>query len=283
MPLHPTEPGAGPADLPVDGPGGRGTDQAFSPHGAHLAGADESYPPVAPYAFGGWEPERPRRRPWKRTLAVAVLTGLAVAAAGAVLGVIWHFASPTVPVIDAGASGIVVNDPSPEEYVASDGWFTLLGFGFGLVAGVAAWMVRRRDRGPALLLGVAVGALAAAPIAWQVGRRIGLGAYESWRHSAATGATYHAPPDLHTHGALLVPAFAAVIVTTLLAGWSNDPHLDQPGAKPGYGRDLQPPLPPDPGGDGAPPSAAGPATGLPAGWSPGTGPAADVPGRHDQP
>jgi hypothetical protein len=32
-----------------------------------------------------------------------------------------------------------------------------------------------------------------------------------------------------------VPAFAAAIVLTLVAGWSNDPDLDQPGAQPGYG------------------------------------------------
>jgi hypothetical protein len=109
--------------------------------------------------------------------------------------------------------------------------------------------VLRRDRGPGLLLGVTIGALAAAPVAWWVGRQIGLGAYERWRDTATTGATYHAPPDLHAHGALLVPAFAAVIVTTLLAGWSNDPDLDQPGAKPGYGHDLS---------SGAEPLSAGP-------------------------
>jgi hypothetical protein len=202
-----------------------------------VEGAD--YPPSYPFGPAAtWEPEEPRRRPWRRTLVVALLTALIIAAAGALLGVLWHFLSPTVPVLDTGQSGIVVNDPSPEEYVAADGWFTLIGFAFGLVAAVVAWLVMRRDRGPGLLLGVTIGALAAALVAWQVGREIGLRAYEHWRDTATAGATYHAPPDLHTHGALLVPAFAAVIVTTLLAGWSNDPDLEQPGAKPGYGHDL---------------------------------------------
>jgi hypothetical protein len=202
------------------------------------------YPP--PYSYGpgpGWEPEKPRRRPWRRTLAVAALSTLIIAVAGAALGVLWHYLAPTLPVIDTGSNGIVVNDPSPEEYVAADGWFTMIGFAFGLLVAVVAWMVMRRDRGPGLLLGVTIGALAAAPVAWQAGRRIGLGAYEHWRDTATAGATYHAPPDLHAHGALLVPAFAAVIVLTLLAGWSNDPDLEQPGARPGYGHDL----PADPG------------------------------------
>jgi hypothetical protein len=268
-----------------------------------VEGAD--YPPSYPFGpTAAWEPEKPRGRPWRRTLVVALLTTLIIAAAGALLGVLWHFLSPTVPVLDAGQSGIVVNDPSPEEYVAADGWFTIIGFAFGLVVAVAAWLVMRRDRGPGLLLGVTIGALAAAPVAWQVGRQIGLRAYEHWRDTATAGATYHAPPDLHTHSALLVPAFAAVIVTTLLAGWSNDPDLEQPGAKPGYGHDLpagadlsaggvQPPgaglLPQGgfqpsgllPGGEMSPegqvPTGYPPVAGPPV-----AGPPADLPGRSDQ-
>ena len=191
------------------------------------------------YVFGGEpEPEPRPSRSWRRTAVVVVLAGLVVAVAGAPLGVLWHFVSPTVPVIDAGASGFVVNDPSPEEYIAADGWFTIIGFGFGLVAAIVGWLVLRRHRGPGLLLGVTAGALAAAPLAWYTGRLIGRSAYEHWRTIAAVGGTYGAPPDLHAKGTLLVPAFAAVIVLTLLAGWSNDPDLDRPGAKPGYGHEL---------------------------------------------
>ena len=252
-----------------------------------MEGAD--YPP--PYSYygpaAGWEPEKPRRQPWRRNLIVGALAALIIAVAGVALGVVWHFISPTVPVLDAGQNGIVVNDPSPEEYVAADGWFTIIGFVFGLVAAVVAWMVVRRDRGPGLLLGVTIGALTAALVAWQVGRRIGLGAYERWRDTATAGATFHAPPDLHTHGALLVPAFAAVIVTTLLAGWSNDPDLERPGAKPGYGHGVPtgPDLPPESGfqpGSGLPGAEVPPQGQVPTGYPPVTGPAADLPGRREQ-
>jgi hypothetical protein len=198
-------------------------------------------PALYPYGpAADWPPpEQPRpSRSWRRVLGSAALCALIIAAAGGPLGLLWTWLAPGVPVIDAGTSGIVVNDPSPEEYVASDGWFTLLGFGFGLVAAVVAWLVLRRTRGPALLLGVVFGTLGAALIAWQGGRRLGLSAYEHWRETAVSGGTYAAPPDLHAHGALLVPAFGAAIVLTLLAGWSNDPDLDLPGAKPGYGHDI---------------------------------------------
>ena len=202
---------------------------------------------VDPYPSGpiDWEPERPAPRSLRRTVLGAAATAVFVAVLGGPFGLLWHALAPTIPVIDAGASGIVVNDPSPEEYIAAEGWFTILGFAFGLVVAVAAWLVMRRHRGPALLLGVTVGTLGAAQVAWRLGRQIGLTAYERWRDTAATGATYHAPPDLHAHGVLLVPAFAAAIVLTLMAGWSNDPDLDRPGARPGYGNDW--PAPDEPG------------------------------------
>lgn len=211
----------------------------------------------------------PPDRSLRRTLTTAALVVLVLAAAGAPLGVLWRFVAPAVPVINAGDGRIVVNDPAPEEYIASDGWFALLGLGFGVVAAIVAWQVLRRFRGPWLLVAVTAGCLAAPVVAWRTGRLIGLGAYAGWRTSSAQGATYDAPPDLHAYGILLVPAFAAVILLTLLAGWSNDPELDRPGARPGYGHDLGVPLSsdwpagPDPTAEPAPPGPgpAGPPRG----------------------
>jgi hypothetical protein len=195
-----------------------------------------TYPYGPPPEALAWDqPARPARRPLRRSLTVAALIVGAMALAGAPIGLLWSWLSPSVPVINAGQNGIVVNDPSPEEYIAADGWFTLIGFGFGLLAAVIIWLVLRRDRGPALLLGVAFGGLASSAVAWGIGRLIGLGAWNDWQKSSGPGDTYNAPPNLHAHGALLVTAFAAVIVTTLLAGWSNDADLERPGAKPGYG------------------------------------------------
>ena len=192
-----------------------------------------------PYPYG-WaaEPAPPPRRPLRPTLAAAAVTAVVLAVAGGPLGLLWHYLSPAVPVINAGQGRIVVNDPSPEEYIAADGWFTLLGLAFGLTAAITAWMLLRRHRGPWLLAGVTLGSLAAAVVAWQAGRLIGRGAYQQWQETSAQAATYQAPPDVHAYAVLLVPAFAAVIALTLMAGWSNDPDLDEPGAQPGYGRDL---------------------------------------------
>jgi len=200
---------------------------------AHPSGPE----PVAEGGFGArwWGMAATSHRPWKRTALAAVLSAIAVLALGAPLGLLWAWLAPSVPVVATGDS-IVVNDPSPEQYIAADGWYTLLGLGFGLLVAAVAWLVLRRDRGPFLLLGVVAGALGAGYyVAPWIGEMIGRSGYEHWRAIATRGATYLAPPAVHSTGPKLVSAFAAAIVLTLLAGWSNDPDLDQPGAKPGYG------------------------------------------------
>lgn len=235
------------------------------PEPVYLYGPPPEAEPVLPQPVAAAEPPARFRRSWRRAALVTVAMIAAMAVAGALLGLVWAWAAPDVPVVNAGGNGIVVNDPSPEEYIAADGWFTLIGFAFGLVAALVAWLVLRRDRGPAVLVGVTLGGLAASLAMWGVGRQIGMSAWQDWQLSSAPGDSYLRPPDLHAHGALLVAAFAAVIVTTLLAGWSNDPELDQPGAKPGYGRDLPAgasPLDP-PTYPGAPMSGAAPAPAAP--------------------
>ena len=205
-------------------------------------------------------------------MLVGVQAAVAVAVAGAPLGVLWRFLAPTVPMVRV-TGGVIVNDPSPEEFIAAEAWFTILGVAFGILAAVVVWLVLRRHRGPGLVAGVTVGTLVAAVLAWQLGRRIGLGAYVAWRDAATSGATSAAPPDLHAYGTLLVPAFAAAIVLTLLAGWSNDPDLDRPGAKPGYGHDLAD------GGYGPPAFSSD----WPGGPDPTAGPGPPAPAPADPP
>ncbi|MGA5300685.1 hypothetical protein ACPCHT_12190 [Nucisporomicrobium flavum] len=248
--------------------------------GPPLHEQDPSYPYGPPPQEFGFEAPAPARSR-SRAVAVTALITLAMAVAGGPLGLLWSWLAPSVPVVNAGQNGIVVNDPSPEEYIAADGWFTIIGFGFGLVAAIVIWLVLRRDRGPAVLLGVVFGGLASSATMWGTGRVIGLSAWHDWQRHSAVGDSYQRPPDLHAHGALLVAAFAAVIVTTLLAGWSNDPDLDRPGAKPGYGNDLA-----DDNLDGRGPAGApgGPlSSGSPDAPDPTAAPAPPAPWRADPP
>jgi hypothetical protein len=170
-------------------------------------------------------------------VAVNVAAAVATVVAGVPLGLLWAALAPSVPVVRT-ADGAVLTQPEPEEFIAADGWFTLLGLGFGVLAATIVWLLLRRHRGPAGLVAVALGGVGAGVVAWQTGRRVGLADYRRLLESAPVGQTFGKPPDLRAggfqwlfdvlpvvRGDLLLPAFAAVVTYTLLAGWSRWPSL----------------------------------------------------------
>ncbi|MFC0099706.1 DUF2567 domain-containing protein [Micromonospora marina] len=162
---------------------------------------------------------------------VALLTAL-----GVPLGLLWAWAAPATPVRQTPAGAVYVTT-QPEQPIAADGWFSLLTLGFGVLAAVALWVLLRRRRGPAGLLAVTLGGLGAAVAAWQVGRRIGLSAFQRLVETAPPGTAFTKPVDLRAggvdwygplplpHGNLLLAAFGAAVTYTLLAGWSRWPSL----------------------------------------------------------
>lgn len=186
----------------------------------------------APHPNG--RPE-PRRKGWPTPL-VGLVLALALGALGGPLGWLWTMLAPDVPLIKT-EGGARLTDPQPEEFVAADGWFTLLGLGFGLLAAIAVWALLRRHRGPFVLLGLAVGTVGAALVAWWVGT-LGQSDFERLAASAPVGTPLSQPAELRAggfewlwgviptlQGDVLLPAFGAVVMYTLLAGWSRYPSL----------------------------------------------------------
>ncbi|MFU8872566.1 DUF2567 domain-containing protein [Micromonospora sp. SL4-19] len=165
--------------------------------------------------------------------AAFLLTGL-----GAPLGLLWAAVAPGTPVRKT-AEGAIYASPQPEQPIAADGWFSLLGLGFGVLAAIALWFLLRRRRGPVGLFAGALGGLGAAVVAWQLGRRVGLATYHRLLATAPDGAAFTKPADLRAggverllgvlpvlpYGNLLLPAFGAAVTYTLLAGWSRWPSL----------------------------------------------------------
>ncbi|MFC0003266.1 DUF2567 domain-containing protein [Micromonospora siamensis] len=254
------------------------------------AGRAATDPPAASAGAGEappwwWQPP-PAPAPEPGARRRAVLAGLAAFAAltvlGLPLGLLWAALAPDIPVVKT-PEGAVYAQPQPEQPIAADGWFSLLGLGFGVLAGVALWFVLRRRRGPGSLLGGTAGALAAALVAWQVGRRIGLSTYQRLLETAPPGRAFTKPADLraggvdwfhgvlpYPHGNLLLPAFGVAVTYTLLAGWSRWPSL-RPEPEPFAGAPFGPvpfgaePSGPGPVGPGGPgPVSSGPAAGWPA-------------------
>lgn len=176
------------------------------------------------------------RRGGGRAAVVALGAALLLTVLGAPLGLLWALVAPGTPV-RMTAEGAVYATPQPEQPIAADGWFSLLGLGFGVLAAITLWVVLRRRRGPVGLVAGILGGLGAAVVAWQVGRRIGLGTFQRLLDTAPPGTDFTKPADLRAggidwygplpvpHGNLLLAAFGAAVTYTLLAGWSRWPSL----------------------------------------------------------
>jgi hypothetical protein len=218
-------------DAPSDGAGppwpedDRRMPAAYRDDGQPVDPGDPAYAAAQP---GYRDERRPGRAALVCLAAVVVITAL-----GAPLGLLWANLAPGVPIIKTENGGVFAK-PSPEEFIAADGWFTLLGLGFGVLAALAVWYALRRYRGPLGMLTVGLGAVGAGWLAWQVGRQIGREAYRRAVETAAVGDLIHRPPDLRAggfewlwdvvpivRGDVLMPAFGAIVAYTLLAGWSR--------------------------------------------------------------
>ncbi|WP_318204049.1 AAA family ATPase [Streptomyces sp. SCL15-4] len=150
----------------------------------------------------------------------AVLT-VALALAGVLLGLLWWWLAPQVPLVgDVLDKNWVVylKDSEGEQAVGVDGTFTLLGLGFGLVSALAVFLLRRRGGVP-LVVALGLGSLLGSLLAWRLGIRLGPDA-DVLAHARAVGkgVTFSAPLKLSAKGALLAWPLAALLAHLGLTG-----------------------------------------------------------------
>lgn len=208
------------APVPIGGPAriGRVTDVPQEPTSAD--------PPSYPGVVVG-----PPARRLVGSIVAAVVVAVVIAVSGAGVGWLWAELAPRVAVIKA-EQGFLYADSEPEQAVAGDGWFTILGVLAGLLFAVAVWYVLRRYRGPLMVVALAVGSLAGAALAWWVGYKIGLDQFNQVR-GAAIGSRLDAPLGLRItnlskdhlwtrvpNGVAAVQALVAVAVYSVFAGMS---------------------------------------------------------------
>ncbi|WP_345643751.1 AAA family ATPase [Streptomyces siamensis] len=156
----------------------------------------------------------------------AVIT-VAVALTGLLLGVLWWWLAPHVPLI-ADDSAVYLKDTEGEQAIGVDGTFTLLALAFGAVSALVVFLVRRRGGVP-LVVALAVGGFLGSLIAWRIG--VWLGPTQNVvAHAKAVGkgVTFSAPLKLGAKGALLAWTVAALVVhlglTALFGPRDPDPY-----------------------------------------------------------
>jgi hypothetical protein len=113
--------------------------------------------------------------------------------------------------------------------VADDAVFVLVLAVVGLIAGVAAWLLRRR-RGVATVVALALGALATAVVAWQVGEVLGAGPTQA--QLADVGAVVTTSLTLGSPAAIAVAPFMAVLGYVVRVVVTHDDGLGRTAERP---------------------------------------------------
>ncbi|CAL9576184.1 hypothetical protein GCM10010261_08740 [Streptomyces pilosus] len=178
----------------------------------------------------------------KQELREAAVTLVAVALGGLLLGALWWWLAPRVPLVGEVSGGnwaVYLKDSEGEQGIGVDGTFTLLALAFGALSALVVFLVRRRGGVP-LVVALAAGGLLGSVLAWRLG--VWLGPPEdvmAQARSVGQGVTFDAPLQLSAKGALLAWPFAALVVhlgLTSLFGprdpedFPPDPHVPAPGA-----------------------------------------------------
>lgn len=163
-------------------------------------------------------------------LREAAVVTVATAVVGALLGLLWWWLAPNVPLISDGTA-VYLRDTEGEQAIGVDGTFTLLALGFGALSALVVFLVRKRGGVP-LVLALTVGGLLGSLLAWRLGVWLGP-AQDVVAHArqVGEGRTFPAPLKLGAKGALLAWPVATLLVhlglTALFAPRDPDPYGQQ--------------------------------------------------------
>jgi hypothetical protein len=148
------------------------------------------------------------RQELQADLRPALLFALALAGAGVPAGLAWWALAPRADFRITDDGPTVIGSPSSELLVGDDVVFVLVLAVVGLLAGLAAWLLRRH-RGVVLVTALAVGATASGAVAWLVGGLLGGGPSEA--ELATVGGVVTTGLHLNATAALAVAPFVALL------------------------------------------------------------------------
>jgi hypothetical protein len=134
---------------------------------------------------------------------------LGTALLGVAAGFVWSAVAPRpLLVVVARGSADVVN-PETGAFIVADVWFTVLCLIGGVISGLLGYLYAVRRHGPAAMLSVLLGALAAALMARWIGEQAGAATFHHLLTVSRPGAMLHAPLALGGVGALTFWPLAA--------------------------------------------------------------------------
>ncbi|MFF2020409.1 hypothetical protein ACFVW2_01155 [Streptomyces sp. NPDC058171] len=201
--------------------------QPQPPHDQPPAEGGWGTPPSGPPSAGPGESGEGTEPGLREELREAAVITVAVAAAGVLLGLLWLWLAPRVPLV-SDADAVYLGDTEGEQAIGIDGTFTLLAIGFGALSALAVFLWRKRGGIP-LVVALAVGSLLGGLLAWRLG--VWLGPTEdvvAHAKEVGKGVTFDAPLKLEALGTLLVWPVTALLLhlclTALFAPRDPDPY-----------------------------------------------------------
>jgi hypothetical protein len=203
-----------------------------SPHSSHDAWQAVSDPAtIGPAPHGATAVYGADGPGMKTEVREAAVITVGVALSGVLLGVLWWWLAPHVPLVgDLVDKNWVVylKDSEGEQAIGVDGTFTLLALAFGVLSALGVFLARKRGGVP-LVVALCVGGLLGSVLAWRIG--VWLGPTQNviaHAKQVGKGVTFAAPLKLGAKGALLAWSVAALVVhlglTALFAPRDPDPY-----------------------------------------------------------
>ncbi|GHE40073.1 hypothetical protein GCM10018785_07060 [Streptomyces longispororuber] len=176
---------------------------------------DASASPAGPGGYGRPQQDEEGGPGVRREIAQAAVIMVAVAVSGVLLGLLWLWLAPRVPLI-ADKQAVYLKDTEGEQAIGVDGTFTLLGLAFGFVTALVVFLARRRGGIP-LVVGLGLGSLLGAVLAWRAGVWLGPETdVVAHARSVGQGVVFDAPMELKAKGVLLAWPVAAMVTHLVL-------------------------------------------------------------------
>ncbi|MCT2594321.1 ABC transporter permease [Streptomyces sp. N2-109] len=171
--------------------------------------------------------------PVRTELRDAAAAALALTLLGVVLGLLWLWLAPRVPMISDGRAVYLLNAEG-EEAIGAEGTFVLLSLAAGALAGVVAFLFRRRG-GVGLVIGLAAGAFVGALLAWRLGVWLGPASdLAAHAREVGKGKEFDGPLKLDAKGTLLAYPFAALLVHLLATAIFGEADPEPPAEPAAY-------------------------------------------------
>jgi membrane protein YqaA with SNARE-associated domain len=182
-----------------------------------------------------YEPQKPAGPGLRTELTeAAVVTVVTALVGGVLLGLLWWWLAPHVPLVSDG-SAVYFKDTEGEQAVGVDGTFVLLALGAGALSALVVFLLRRHGGVP-LVVALTLGGLLGGVLAWRLGVWLGPETDVAARaKEVGQGVTFSAPLKLAAKGALLVWPMAAMLVHLCLTAVFGPRDPEPPVFEDGYG------------------------------------------------